>query len=217
MQRLPFHLFSVCLAAFAASSAMAQAKNESQKPSRIAPEASFSHFWSGFSFGLGLTSEKLSGENSSLYKPYQPGIQLTMLQHIRSVFSGSISARTAYWKQNAEGTNSNQTVIPFTVTTRVEITPPLGSLLPEFLSASFFPYAFAGPGGIFFPSNSERELPGRSYVLEAGAGISLLTSQRTSLRIAYRYWKSASSLNLKGNGASVELHIGDFTNIVPRQ
>jgi hypothetical protein len=216
MQPLPFKLFLGFIAAFAATSAFAESQNSSHEPSRIAPEASFSHFWDGFSLGLGLSSERLSDESATLYKPYQPGFQLTISQHIRSVFSGSLSLRAAYWEQNAQSTNNNQTLIPLTITTQVEVTLPRNDFLSEPFGTTVLPYAFVGPGGIFFTSNTERELPGRSYVLEAGAGITFLTGRRTSLRIAHRFWKSAASLNLKGSISSIELHVGDFTNTLSR-
>jgi hypothetical protein len=193
---------------------MARESRPPSRPSSVAPETSFSNFWSGFAFGLGLSSEALSGKNAAFYKPYQPGFQLTLSQHIRSVFTGSVCLRTAYWEQTNTSTAQSESLIPLTITTRVEVTPPLQNILPKPLSTTVFPFVFAGPGGIFFTSPSERELPGRSYVLEAGAGVSVLAGRSTALRIAYRYWKSASSLNVSGHGAGVELFIGDFSSMI---
>ncbi len=179
--------------------------------SRIAPMRSLPSFWDGFSIGIGTNFESLSGDSSELYKPTAPGLQISAIQRLRSIFSGSLTGRMAYWEAKNSQNTMASALFPISVASHIEVAPQLPGVWGSNVVNVFQPLLILGPGEVFFTTMEERGIPDRGSTMDLGIGATFTLTFRSAIRISYTYSRTLDSGRIKSKTASIELHLGDFS------
>lgn len=205
--------FQKVLACGISTSAMAIVANAhaaQESASRVLPNSSQDSILEHAALSIGLYHDALSPINKELYTPRGPGVQIVLAQNLKTQFEGSAALRSAYWLEN-KSTQKNASLIPIAFSTRVVFFAFRGTSLEQSFNPLGKFFFTAGPGAVFFQSTQSRELPGRSYSLEAGLGIYFPINRFSSLRVSHHYWRTAKSLGIKSQITSLDIAFGNLS------